>query len=121
VRLILDMNLSPRWEQVLGAAGMDAVHWSHIGSPTASDAEIMAHATRAGAVVVTQDLDFSAILASTRGSVPSVVVIRLGDSSPDRIGTVVITALREAATELATGALLTIDPRRNRLNLLPLR
>lgn len=115
------MNLSPRWEQVLRAAGMDAVHWSRIGPPTAPDTEIVAHAARLGAIIVTQDLDFSAILASTRGTGPSVVVIRLGDVSPDRIGTLVIAALRQAEADLAAGALLTIDPRRSRLNLLPLR
>ena len=41
--------------------------------------------------------------------------------SPDIIGLQVITALRQMASELADGALLTIDPNRTRMRLLPLQ
>jgi predicted nuclease of predicted toxin-antitoxin system len=73
-----------------------------------------------GYVVLTHDLDFSAILATTCGSKPSVVQIRSGDVSPEGIGSMVIGALRQMAAELEQGALLTIDPGRMRLRLLPL-
>jgi len=31
MKVLLDMNLSPRWVSLLVDAGMEAVHWSHIG------------------------------------------------------------------------------------------
>jgi predicted nuclease of predicted toxin-antitoxin system len=71
-------------------------------------------------VVLTHDLDFSAILAATNGEKPSVVQIRADDVSPDAIGSQVVTALLQMATELEAGALLTIDPNRTRLRVLPL-
>jgi len=43
----------------------------------------MAYASVNGYVVLTHDLDFSAILAATQGEKPSVVQIRADDVSPD--------------------------------------
>jgi predicted nuclease of predicted toxin-antitoxin system len=91
-----------------------------LGAPSAPDAEIMPFARDEGYVVLTHDLDFSTILAATHGDKPSVVQIRAEDVSPDVIGAAVIEALRQMATELDEGALLTIDPKRTRLRLLPL-
>ncbi len=71
-------------------------------------------------VVLTHDLDFSAILAATHGEKPSVVQIRAEDVSPDAIGKQVIGALRQMVSELEAGALLTVDPSRTRLRVLPL-
>lgn len=92
-----------------------------LGAKNAPDPEIMAYARANDYIVVTHDLDFSAILAATHGEKPSVVQIRAEDISPDAIGKQVIAALRQMASELEDGALLTIDPNRTRLRLLPLQ
>lgn len=72
-------------------------------------------------MVLTHDLDFGAILAATHGEKPSVVQIRAEDVSPDVIGKQVIAALRQMASELEEGALLTVDLNRTRLRVLPLQ
>lgn len=41
MKLLLDMNLSPEWARFLEQEGFEAVHWASVGSPTASDADIM--------------------------------------------------------------------------------
>lgn len=120
MKLLVDMNLSPRWVSRLVDAGFEATHWSTLGSPDAPDTEIMTFAKDKGYVVLTHDLDFGAILAATHGEKPSVAQIRSGDVSPDTIGHLVINALRQMTTELKEGALLTIDPSRTRLRILPL-
>lgn len=120
MKLIVDMNLSPRWIGWLVNAGIEAAHWSTLGANNAPDSEIMAYASANNYVVLTHDLDFSAILATTHGEKPSVVQIRAEDVSPDVIGLQVIAALRQMATELENGALLTVDPNRTRMRLLPL-
>ena len=121
MKLIVDMNLSPRWVNILADAGIEAAHWSALGANNAPDSVIMAYARANNYVVFTHDLDFSAILAATQGDKPSVVQIRSEEVSPDVIGKHVIAALRQMATELEEGALLTIDPSRTRLRVLPLR
>src|SRR5215472_11082313 len=57
-------------------AGHDAVHWSIVGKADATDSEIMVFAAASDYVVLTNGLDFAAILASTHQKKPSVVDIR---------------------------------------------
>ena len=121
MKVLIDMNLSPRWVGVLAGAGIDAVHWSTVGAMNAPDTQIMAYAHANDFIVLTHDLDFSAILAATHGDKPSVAQIRADDVSTDAIGPQVLAALRQMQAELAEGALLTIDPSRTRLRLLPLQ
>ena len=121
MKFLVDMNLSPRWIQILNDAGWEAVHWSSVGKASAPDSEVMAFAAENDYVVLTHDLDFSAILAATHGEKPSVVQIRSEDVSPSVIGPQLIAALAYAASDLETGALVTVDPSRARVRLLPLK
>jgi predicted nuclease of predicted toxin-antitoxin system len=120
MKLVIDMNLSPRWEQLLAGAGLEAAHWSRLGPANAPDHAIMEFARTNGYVVLTNDLDFGAILAATRGDKPSVVQIRADDVSPDVIGPKVVAALGQMSCELDDGALVTVDPDRTRIRILPL-
>ncbi|ATW33639.1 MULTISPECIES: DUF5615 family PIN-like protein [Candidatus Williamhamiltonella] len=121
MKLLIDMNLSPRWSNVLATAGIDAVHWSTLGANNAPDSEIMAYARTNDYIVLTHDLDFSAILAVTHGEKPSVIQVRTNDVSPDVIGKQIVAALNQMASELEAGALLTVDTNRTRLRVLPLQ
>lgn len=121
MKIVIDMNLSPRWVGILTNAGIDASHWSALGVHNAPDETIMAFARANDCIVLTHDLDFSAILAVTHGEKPSVVQLRAEDVSPEAIGPQVIAALRQMRVELESGALLTVDPGRTRMSLLPLR
>lgn len=120
MRLLIDMNLSPGWARFLSGEGHDAEHWSQLGPANADDAELMRFAVRHAYVIPTADLDFGGMLAASGGLGPSVVQIRADDLSPTAIGSAVVAALRQAAGELATGALVTVDPRRARMTLLPI-
>jgi predicted nuclease of predicted toxin-antitoxin system len=71
MKILVDMNLPPRWVQLFAHAGWEALHWSQVGSPTASDREIMAWARENGYIVFTRDLDFSALLAAPREKAPA--------------------------------------------------
>ncbi len=121
MRLLVDLNLSPRWAEVLRSAGFEATHWSEIGRLDAPDAEIMAYAATHSFVVVTQDLDFGSILAATQGGAPSVIQVRADDVRPETIGIQIISAIRQMASALDQGALVAIEPGRTRVRILPLR
>jgi predicted nuclease of predicted toxin-antitoxin system len=121
MKILVDMNLSPDWVNFLGVAGHEAIHWSKIGSRSATDTELMAWAAENGYVVLTADLDFGAILAATKGTGPSVVQVRNDILTPGAIGGIVISALRQARQELIEGALISIDASRARLRVLPLK
>ena len=121
MRLLLDMNLSPLWLETLRVAGFDAVHWSSMGRADAADEEIMQFAYANNMVVLTQDLDFGILLASTGADRPSVVQLRSDDVLPERIGRRVVEALQQIEAELLAGALVTLDPKRTRVRILPVR
>jgi len=76
----------------LAAVGIEAVHWSTAGSATASDDETLAWARANACVLLTHDLDFSAILAATAEAAPSVIQLRMHDLLSDRALTAVVTA-----------------------------
>jgi predicted nuclease of predicted toxin-antitoxin system len=121
MKIVIDMNLSPRWVQVFARGGWEALHWSQVGASTASDREIMAWARDNGYVVFTHDLDFSALLAATQGEGPSVIQVRTQNILPEAIGDLVINSLKRFQSELEKGAIITIDPSRARVRILPLR
>ena len=97
------------------------MHWSEIGPANTPDPAIMAYAAANGFVILTSDLDFGIALAITNTETPSVVQIRSEDLRPASIAMQVVLALRQMRAELEEGALLTVDPKRTRLRLLPLR
>ena len=121
MKLLVDMNLSPSWIDRLGRHGFEAVHWSSIGAGTAPDFEILAWANEHGFVLVTNDLDFSAILAASAGVSPSVVQIRTQDLLSDSVVSIVAHAFQAHAEDIERGALLSIDESGTRVRLLPLR
>jgi len=47
MKLLIDMNPSPRWVGVFEDAGFEALHWSDVGPLDAPDAEIMSFARNA--------------------------------------------------------------------------
>ena len=41
MKSVIDMNLSPKWVEVLEKAGWKSVHWSIVGAPDAPDHVLM--------------------------------------------------------------------------------
>lgn len=121
MKLLVDMNLTPRWVDLLNGSRFQAVHWASVGNAQAADTEIMSYAAEHEFVVVTNDLDFGATLAATHGEKPSVVQIRSENLDPDFIGLQVINALQQLEGELQAGALVNVEPSRTRIRLLPLQ
>ncbi len=120
MKLLIDMNLSPDWVEVLRRHGWEAVHWSTVGDPRAPDHVIMDWARHNVHVVFTHDLDFGALLAVTRAEGPSVIQVRTQDVTPGHLESIVVKALRQYSPLLEAGALLVVDESRSRVRVLPL-
>lgn len=120
MRVLVDMNLPPRWVGALDDRGFEAVHWSTVGAGDAPDRAIMLWATQREYVVFTHDLDFSALLASTEASAPSIIQLRTDDVLPGNQSELVARALRRFESELREGVILSVDPGQSRVRSLPL-
>jgi predicted nuclease of predicted toxin-antitoxin system len=120
MKLLVDMNLSPEWVEVLQKAGWEAAHWSSLGNPRSTDAEIMGFARDNNWIVFTNDLGFGALLAHTQAGKPSVFQVRARDVSPRHLIDLVNRVLRQFMAELESGALVSVDEASQRVRLLPL-
>jgi len=120
MKILVDMNLSPRWIDFFAENGVDAVHWTSIGRPDDPDIEIIAYAKLRDFVILTNDLDFGYILAISKGKKPSVIQTRTEVLDPDKIGGIVVSAVKVLAADIDSGALVTIGPGKTRVSLLPL-
>ncbi len=122
MRILLDMNLTPRWVEYLNNNGHEACHWSSLGSASAKDKEICEYARTLGYVLLTNDLDFPQILAHTGAAGPSIVLLRGEPLLPELRGRALLQALADCAEDLARGAVVSLDwSGRPRARVLPLR
>lgn len=120
MKILVDMNLSPDWVDVLEKNGFESVHWSNIGKPNAEDHELIAWARSNSHVVFTHDLDFGTLLALTNADSPSVIQARTQDVSPEYLGKIIISVLKQYEGVLESGALIVVDESRSRIRVLPL-
>jgi predicted nuclease of predicted toxin-antitoxin system len=71
-------------------------------------------------MVFTHDLDFGMLLAAGKLRRPSVIQVRSQNVLPSALGETVVRAIAAARAYLEAGALVTVDPARRRIRLLPI-
>lgn len=85
LRYLADMNIPPRTVEALRQRGLDIVRVSSLLPANASDADIPSRARQEDRGVITQDLDFSALLALGGHDRPSLITLRLLVTDPDTV------------------------------------
>jgi len=120
MKLLVDMNLSPKFAALLISDDIVPTHWSTVGLPTATDSEIVDYAIQNDCVIITCDLDFSAILSVTHGRKPSLVQVRTRYMLLHDLADIVLKSINQNIDALNSGAILTIDAKKSRSRLLPL-
>lgn len=118
MKLLIDMNLSFGWVEVFEEQGWQAVHWSTVGDPRATDTTIMQWARTKGYVVFTHDLDFGSLLATTCAQGPSVIQVRTQDIMPQSLGNRLVQILQQHESAIESGALITVDETKYRVRIL---
>lgn len=121
MRLLLDNNLAPRLAEALAVIGFDAVHISALDMRRAPDSVVLDHARADNRVLVSADTDFGALLAASRATAPSVVLLRRvnGRRVPD-LATILADNLPVVAEDLALGAVVVLSEGHLRIRRLPL-
>jgi predicted nuclease of predicted toxin-antitoxin system len=120
IKILIDMILSPDWVALLKQNGWPSVHWSTVGDPAAADRTMMDWEAANSYLVFTHDLHFGTALALTHATDPSVIQVRAQDVLPASIGAVVVSALRQHETDLASGALVVVELAKSRVRILPI-
>ena len=120
LRLIADVHISPLTVADLKAQGYDIVRTTDLLSPTASDAKILELARLENRIVVTQDLDFSMLIALGKYDQPSLITLRLSSAQPSLITQKLLDILPQLKYELLEGVALTINDKSIRIRKLPI-
>lgn len=120
MRILADLHVSPSSVEFLRSCGHEAVRVNDVLPATASDARIIECAVEDDRVVLTQDLDFSALVALGGASRPSVILLRLATSRIEYVNGVLERALPTLEAEVAIGSFITITDHRIRRRRMPI-
>ncbi len=115
MRFLGDMGIASSTMRWLKTQGHDAKHLRDEGLQRLPDDEIFAKAETEERIVLTCDLGFGDIAVAAGKALPSVIIFRLQDERPANVNRRLEVILREAATELKDGAIISVDEYRYRV------
>jgi predicted nuclease of predicted toxin-antitoxin system len=118
MRLLLDMNMSPKVAERLRAEGHDAVHLRDLGLGHLQDDDVFTHAKIDQRIVVTFDLDFGEIVGLGAGT--GVILLRLRSVRLAHVRQRISVALTEATEALNAGAVVLVEDARIRVRAWPI-
>ena len=121
MRILADQHISPRTVLFLRQLGHDAVRVADRLPRNAADETILALALTEQRVVLTQDLDFTGLVATSGQAGPSLIVLRLGSPGVDRVNETLQTVLQAIEDAVARGAIVSVDDDRVRVRRLPIQ
>ncbi|MDZ7341342.1 MAG: DUF5615 family PIN-like protein [candidate division KSB1 bacterium] len=121
LKMIADVHISPITVAELRKAGYQISRVTELLSATASDIEIIEFAKRHESAIITQDLDFSAIIAQSGYDRPSVVSLRVGNAKPLTIANILLVILPQIEEDLAQGVIVSVDETEFRIRKLPIK
>lgn len=120
MRLLADLHISPSTVAFLRGLGHDVVRADAILPRTASDEAIVVAARAAGRHILTQDMDFSAIIALAGARSPSLVTLRLASSRVAHVNEILKRVLPQIEEDLIRGSAVTVEDSAIRIRGLPI-
>jgi predicted nuclease of predicted toxin-antitoxin system len=122
MKLLVDENLSPRVAELLRDKGIDTTHVLEHGLGGSPDTEVSTFAVTERRSIVSADSDFTTLLALSRGTAPSLVLLRSGDQlKPDAQAALLLANLPALEADLEQGVVISLSTTHVRVRRLPLR
>ena len=120
LRFLIDMNLPSKTVTNLQQQDWDVRRVSQVLPMDAEDSEILEFARQQNRVIITQDLDFSSLLALGGYEKPSLITFRLSMPDSEIITRKLLDIVPHIEDRLAEGCAVTIDDRSVRVRRLPI-
>ena len=121
VGFLANMNISPITVEALRNHGWDIIRVSEVMDEKSKDMDVLVYAQKQNKVVITQDLDFSQILALRGYAKPSLINLRFENARPDFVTARIIDVVSSMEKELEEGVVVTVDETSARYKNLPIR
>jgi predicted nuclease of predicted toxin-antitoxin system len=118
-RYLADIHISPLTCYLLHKAGYQVTRVADILPLTVPDWKVIEYARNHEMIIITQDLDFSALLATTNATKPSIVSLRLSQTEPQAIAKLLIRILPTVEVDLIKGAIVSVTEDKIRVRPLP--
>lgn len=120
LEFLANMNISPFTVEELRKLGWNIMRVPEVMDRKSKDIEILTYAREHKKVVITQDLDFSALLAVRGYEKPSVISLRFENAKPEFITNRIIEIVNEMEEELEEGIIISVDETSGRYRNLPI-
>ena len=120
MKFIADIHISPQTVESLAERCYIINRVNEFISFNAKDEEILDLALREESTIITQDLDFSSLLAKRGMSKPSVITLRINIVKPDRVTKILEMILPQIESELNRGSIVIVEEDRIRIRKLPI-
>lgn len=120
LEFLANMNISPLTVEGLRKIGWNIIRVSEILDRKTKDIEILSYAKDHNKVIITQDMDFSTLLAVRGFSKPSVINLRFANARPDFVTDRIIEIAGEMEKELEEGIVISVDETSARYRNLPI-
>jgi predicted nuclease of predicted toxin-antitoxin system len=120
VRLLADMGVSQTVVKALCQRVYDAKHLRDEGLQCLPDPLIIEKAKLEDRVILTFDLDFGDLMAASKADLPSVIIFRLKNTSPQFVLNRLLNILENCTEELNVGAVVIVSDERYRVRRLPI-
>ena len=121
MRFLFDENMPPSFCEILQILGYDAVHVYDVQLNQTPDNEIVIYAEKNKYTIITNDLDFSRIIAVGNLSMPSVITFRMPQLNKVIFSQIMTLNLADLSDLISEGSLITIDNKKIRIQPLPIR
>lgn len=121
MRLLLDECLSTRLTPLLERAGHDVTHVTSVGLGGHPDRDVLNVARAEGRVLASADTDFGELLVRQDTALPSLILFRQGNRTPEHQAATLLDNLPQIAEELDAGAIVVFTNDSVRIRRLPLR
>jgi predicted nuclease of predicted toxin-antitoxin system len=121
MRFLVDNNLSPKLADLIRAAGHDVSHVRDLGLAGALDQVVLDRARNERRVLISADTDFGTLLARSRATSPSFLLVRrvAGRRAPD-VAELILANLELVADDLEAGSVVVLGESTVRIRRLPM-
>ena len=120
LEFLANMNISPLTVEKLKQHGWNIIRIPEIMESNSKDKEVLAYARDNNKILITQDLDFSMLLAVGGYNKPSVINLRLKKANPDDVTERIMEVVSAMTKELGEGVVISVDETTARYRNLPI-
>ncbi|MDD4237793.1 MAG: DUF5615 family PIN-like protein [Desulfotomaculaceae bacterium] len=119
MKFLADMGISNRTVEWLRQKGYDAIHLREEGLQRLSDQDVLLKAQRENRTILTMDLDFGYLVATSERNLPSIIIFRLSDERSEVVNRRLEKVLILCKHDIDAGVIISVNEKSIRARRLP--